>query len=149
MALTELTQRIHAHIPITQHIGFEFIEWDADLLTATAPLQVNRNDKGSFFAGSQVTLCTLAGWGLTTLLAEQATEEPVDVVAVNSDIHYQIPLFSDAQVAALGFNTTLFVKRIKRRGKAKLRVEVQLLNQAGEVTSLFSAIYYARVARKL
>lgn len=144
MALIELTQRIHTHIPITQYIGFKLAGWEAETLTLAAPLAVNSNDKGSFFAGSQVTLCTLAGWALTTLLAEQVVGEQVDVVAVNSDIHYQIPLLTDAVVTARGLNSALFLRRIKRRGKAKLKVEVEIRNQANEITSVFSAVYYAR-----
>jgi|SRR5699024_10620971 len=147
MALTKLTQRIQTHIPITQHIGFELKAWETDVLTVMAPLAVNSNDKGSFFAGSQVMLCTLAGWGLATLLAEQAIDEPVDVVAVNNDIHYQIPLLTDALVTARGLSTALFLRRIKRRGKAKLKVEVEVRNQANEITSVFSAVYYARASQ--
>lgn len=149
MSLTELTQRIQTHIPVTRHLGFSLQRWESDVLSVTAPLEINRNDKGSFFAGSQVALCTLSGWALTTLLAEQALDAVVDVVAVNSDIHYQVPLLTDAQVRARTLGAGLFARRMKRRGKAKLKVEVTLLNQNGEVTSMFSAVYYARTPQQL
>lgn len=149
MALAVLTHRIHEHMPVTKHLQFELKEWRDETLLLMAPLAVNANDKGSFFAGSQVALCTLAGWAFTTLLAEQEVEGLVDVVAVNSDIHYQVPLLTDAFFQVQPLNAALFKRRMQRRGKAKLKLDVQVLNQAAEVTSMFSAVYYAREPRLL
>ncbi len=148
MALQALTQRIHHHIPLAKHTAFELQTWQEHRLQLTAPLAVNSNDKGSFFAGSQVALCTLGGWALTTLMAEQVAGRTVDVVAVNSNMHYQIPLLTAAQVEVQGVNGDLFCRRIQRRGRAKLQVEVKVYNQAGEITTVFSAIYYARTPQE-
>lgn len=144
MAFSEFTERVHQEIPFTQHLQFEILSQQGSNLTMVAPLSVNANDKGSFFAGSQVTLCTLAGWSLTTLLSQRVLTEHVDVVAVRSDIHYQKPLLSDARVTAKALNYDKFKNRLMRRGKASLDISVWLKNQNGEITTAYTAVYYAR-----
>ncbi len=63
---------MRAAIPLTAHLDFQFTDFNGEQLTPTAPLGPNHNDKGTFFAGSQATLLTLAGWACTTLMAAAA-----------------------------------------------------------------------------
>ncbi|WP_299126110.1 YiiD C-terminal domain-containing protein, partial [uncultured Alcanivorax sp.] len=72
MDLATLAEQVRDAIPLTRHLDFQLETFDGQSLTLTAPLAPNHNDKGTFFAGSQSALLTLAGWSLTTLLARQA-----------------------------------------------------------------------------
>lgn len=143
MLLNDLTQRIHQNIPVSQHYAFELVDWQADTLTVRAPLTGNNNDKGTFFAGSQVALCTLSGWALTTLLAEQTHEPNVDVVAVETTIRYLKPLESQATLRAVGKNMRQFQRRFVSKKRAVLMLSVAIVNEAGELTTEFSGRYFA------
>src|SRR5699024_493846 len=143
MLLTNLTQRIHQNIPISQYYAFELMDWQAETLIVSAPLSGNNNDKGTFFAGSQVALCTLSGWALTTLLAEKTHEPNVDVVAVETAIRYVKPLESQATLRAVAKNMRQFQQRFVSKKRAVLMLSVAIVNDQGEITSEFTGRYFA------
>lgn len=143
MQLTELTERIHQNIPISQHFSFHLVEWRNETLSVRSPLEGNSNDKGTFFAGSQVALCTLSGWALTTLLAEEIEAENVDVVAAETKIKYLKPLESEAKIVATGKNTSQFQRRFGDKKRAVLSLSVKIKNHLGEVTTEFTGRYFA------
>ena len=101
--LDALADRVRAAIPLTTHLDFRFTAFDGERLTLTAPLAPNHNDKGTFFAGSQAALLTLAGWACTTLMADSVAanaavgegEASVDVVAVESSLQFRAPLHGE------------------------------------------------------
>lgn len=143
MLLTDLTQRIHENIPTSQYYSFQLAKWEGGVLTVTAPLEGNNNDKGTFFAGSQVALSTLSGWALTTLLAEQTHEPNVDVVAVETTIRYLKPLEGQAILRAEAKNIKQFQRRFVNKKRAVLSLTVCIMNEAGEVTTEFNGRYFA------
>ena len=145
MDLDALAERVRDAIPLTRHLDFTFTDFDGLSLIVTAPLGPNHNDKGTFFAGSQSALLTLAGWGLTTLLAQQSGN-PADVVAVETSLEYKLPLQGDLQIA-VSINEEerdRFVQRLSRRGKATLRVHAQGSATDGKVVCLYQGLYLAR-----
>ncbi|WP_414433531.1 YiiD C-terminal domain-containing protein [Alcanivorax sp. IL1] len=109
------------------------------------PLGPNHNDKGTFFAGSQSALLTLAGWGLTTLLAQQSGH-PADVVAVETSLEYKLPLDGDLQITASisEEDRERFAQRLSRRGKATLRIHAKGTDVDGKVVCLYQGLYLAR-----
>ena len=116
MDLDALAEKVRDAIPLTRHLDFTFADFDGLNLVVTAPLGPNHNDKGTFFAGSQSALLTLAGWGLTTLLAQQSGH-PADVVAVVTSLEYKLPLDGDLQIA-VSINAEerdRFAQRLSRR----------------------------------
>lgn len=143
MQLTELTERIHANIPVSQHFSFHLVEWQNGTLSVRSPLEGNNNDKGTFFAGSQVALCTLSGWALTTLLAEQIDAHNVDVVAAETKIKYLQPLETEATILATGKNTDQFQRRFGDKKRAVLLLSVKIKNASGEITTEFTGRYFA------
>ncbi|WP_101676207.1 YiiD C-terminal domain-containing protein [Alloalcanivorax mobilis] len=124
--LTALARKVRDAIPLTRHLAFEYLHFDGDTLTLQAPLEPNHNDKNTFFAGSQAALVTLAGWSLTTLLAEHHGH-PSDVVAVDSQLRYTRPLTGALRLhARLDDDTALarFRDGLQRKGRARLAVTV-------------------------
>ncbi|WP_414430051.1 YiiD C-terminal domain-containing protein [Alcanivorax sp. IL3] len=145
MDLDAFAERVRDAIPLTRHLDFTFAGFDGLSLVVTAPLGPNHNDKGTFFAGSQSALLTLAGWGLTTLLAQQSGH-PADVVAVETSLEYKLPLDGDLQITASisEEDRERFAQRLSRRGKATLRIHAKGTDVDGKVVCLYQGLYLAR-----
>lgn len=147
--LNALAARVRAAIPLTTHLDFQFTAFNGEQLTLTAPLEPNHNDKGTFFAGSQAALLTLAGWACTTLVADSAVgdgEASVDVVAVESSLQFRAPLVGSIHVVARADEgqTGRFHQRLKRRGKATLSVLAQATDANGLLVCEYQGLYLAR-----
>jgi thioesterase domain-containing protein len=152
--LDALADRVRAAIPLTTHLDFRFTAFDGERLTLTAPLAPNHNDKGTFFAGSQAALLTLAGWACTTLMAESVAANAavgegaasVDVVAVESSLQFRAPLHGDIEIRARADDgeSGRFHQRLKRRGKASLAILAQATDAEGVVVCEYQGLYLAR-----
>lgn len=147
--LEALAARVRAAIPLTTHLDFRFTDFNGEQLTLTAPLGPNHNDKGTFFAGSQASLLTLAGWACTTLMADSAVgeeEASVDVVAVESSLQFRAPLHGDIEIRARADDgeSGRFHQRLKRRGKATLRILAQATDAQGLLVCEYQGLYLAR-----
>lgn len=143
ISLEALKEQVQDAIPLTRHLHFQFTTFDGDTLTVQAPLGPNHNDKGTFFAGSQSALLTLAGWSLTTLLAHQCGH-PADVVAVETQLKYTLPLDSDLQITVTTEQRQRFETRLSQRGKASLRIRATGCGDDGKTVCEFTAAYLAR-----
>lgn len=144
ITLEALANQVRDAIPLTHHLHFQFTEFDGDTLTVTAPIGPNHNDKGTFFAGSQSALLTLAGWGLTTLLAHHCGH-PADVVAVETQLKYTLPLDTDLRITVTTEQRQRFEERLQHRGKASLRITAIGCGADGKTVCEFSGAYLARV----
>ena len=145
--LEQLSERIRRHIPVTRSLAFSFTEWQPGLLVMEAPLAQHSNDKGTFFAGSQAALFTLAGWALTTLEAERG-QVRADVLATDNQLTYTAPLTSDMviRVTAAEQELQLFNERLARKGRARLAVKAEGLAKAAQATaSSWEGQYLARL----
>lgn len=143
--LSQLEQRIRDNIPLTGHLGFCLEQWQPGRLLLTAPLSINRNDKGTFFAGSQAALLALAGWALTTLEAE-ADGEHMDVVAVESSLRHLAPATFDARLEATATAEDLarLRQRLATRGRGKLPLEVALRGPENQLATTYQGLFMAR-----
>lgn len=146
MDLAALAEQVRNAIPLTRHLAFQLETFDGQALTLTAPLAPNHNDKGTFFAGSQSALLTLAGWSLTTLLARQAGVN-ADVVAVKTGLEYLLPLNSDIHITATASTDDIsrFEHRLHRRGKASLAILAQGTSANGARVCEYQGLYLARI----
>lgn len=144
MELDTLAERVRDAIPLTRHLHFRFDAFDGDTLRVAAPLGPNHNDKGTFFAGSQSALLTLSGWALTTLLADQCGH-PADVVAVETQLNYTLPLDTDLNISVTTEQRQRFEERIAQRGKASLHIRAIGCGDDGRTVCEFSATYLARI----
>lgn len=140
-----LAQRVRDAIPLTRHLAFQYLDFDGQALTLSAPLEPNHNDKNTFFAGSQAALVTLAGWSLTTLIAERAGH-PSDVVAVDSQLRYTQPLSGALQLHASADHETLhrFLERLADKGRARLAVTVTGRDEQGVTVCEYQGQFLAR-----
>ncbi len=143
--LDDLARRVGEAIPLTRYLEFSYGSFDGLALTVTAPLEPNCNDKGTFFAGSQAALVTLAGWSMTTLQADHAGF-PSDVVAVESHLRYTLPLQDEMRLRATVTEEKVarFRQRLEQKGRAVLTVDVRGQSPAGEVVCEFQGVYLAR-----
>lgn len=142
--LEALTRHIYREIPLSQHLAFQLHTRQDALLTLAAPLAPNSNDKGTMFAGSISTLSTLAGWALTGRLAADLSLD-ADVLAVSNSIEFLAPIRADVTVTAQADTKSLisFRERMQRRGRARLKVTVEV--QVGaEVCARFEGDYLAQ-----
>lgn len=147
---------IHKHIPLTQHLGFERLQYDAGQLHIHCQLAPNRNDKGTAFAGSLSAAATLAGWGLVSLLLKTTLSDPTtpqtsldagyDVVIRDSHNEYLKPVTQDfvvrAQLSADSATRAKFIQQLQQRGKARIGAEV-VVEQGGELCFRLTGRYVA------
>ena len=70
-SLKTLEQFLHAEVPLVRAMEVHVKRYDEQGLVLMAPLEANRNYRGTAFAGSLATLLTLAGWALTHLKVQQ------------------------------------------------------------------------------
>lgn len=141
--LETLAEQVREAIPLTRHLHFQFARFDGESLTVIAPLGPNHNDKGTFFAGSQSALLTLAGWSLTTLLSHQCGH-PADVVAVETQLKYTLPLDTDLRITVTTEQRQRFEDRLAARGKASLRIRAIGCGDDGKTVCEFDGAYLAR-----
>ena len=63
-SLEELNESLAANIPIMGGMGLRVVAANAQGVTVQIPIEPNRNDKGTLFAGSSYSGLVLAGWML-------------------------------------------------------------------------------------
>ncbi len=117
------TNNLFADIPPAQAMGITVSKHWKNGLELCAPLECNRNDKGTAFAGSIASLLTLAGWGLLTLRLRGSTIEP-DIMVVSSEIKYVRPARKALRAVAEISDTEL--KRIRNDLQTKQRSRANL-----------------------
>lgn len=132
-----LQETLEHEIPLTQHLELRVLSYDDKGLTLRAPLAPNINHKRTVFAGSLNSVVTLAGWGLLWLLLQEL-EIPARVVIQDSSCSYLRPVSNDfsafcrkpepGQIARLA-------GALKRRGKARIELNVEIQNEAGVAVS--------------
>ncbi|SMC29763.1 thioesterase domain-containing protein, putative [Andreprevotia lacus DSM 23236] len=108
----------------------------------TAPFAANHNDHGTAFGGSLSTLATIAGWMSTSVLAGDG----YDVVIQTGNTEFIAPLRDDLFARPLPvdqYTAQRFLQTLSRRNKARLSVQVTLLDAQGETVALFSGLYVA------
>ncbi len=144
---SELEAFILEQIPLARAMSLQVNQFNPELpeLVMSCPLEPNRNDKGTGFAGSIASCATLAGWGLTTLLAAQSNIEATVVIA-SSQIEYHKPVTADFYtVAELATDETIerFNRDLKQRGKSRLQINVRVMQGNKQVARL-EGLYAAK-----
>ena len=143
--LAALEARIREHIPLTAHLGFRLLAFNDHSLTLTAPLDINVNDKGTMFAGSQAALMALAGWALTTLEAESVVAR-ADVLAMQNSLRYRRPVTGELSIRVSSNSAGLqrFHHHLQQGERAALTVRAEGFNGDGSLASQYRGEYLAR-----
>lgn len=89
-----LWEGIAQQVPMLAAMRVSVSAWDGQRLVLRAPIECNQNDKGTGFAGSIATLCTISGWAVLTLWS-QTRGQPMWVAIANSDMRYSKPAYGD------------------------------------------------------
>ena len=102
MNRNSLQQYIDQGIVPAVALGFKVEECDISkrVVTLSAPLSLNKNDKGTLFAGSSASLATLTCWSLAQSLANTAAGVSVPVVAKETQLKYLNPVTNCDRVFA-------------------------------------------------
>jgi len=148
----EWEQHFRSEIPSLEKAGIRVIAAEPTQVILRAPLEVHRNPHGTGFGGSQVSLCTLAGYVLAHEVA-RSLGLSVDVVVQRSRMEYKRPVRGDLLIAATpsAFDAKAVADSFRRRKLGIIRVQARLQsveepNDAPIVASYFRAIYVAKLA---
>ena len=129
-AKRQLEDKLHEQIPLTRAIGLQVSRLDDHSITLTAPLQNNFNHKSTAFAGSLYSVAVLAGWGLLASRLESLGLHG-HIVVQDADIRYLLPVNQDIEASCSITDEAefaRFVKLFKRKARARIRLETQILN---------------------
>ncbi len=132
-----------ARMPITGAMGIDLASLADAALVLAMPLHPNRNHKGTLFAGSLSALATLAGWSAIWLLVRDAGET-AHVVIQDASIHYRHPVRTNATAhCPLPDPATRhkLLTTFRRRGRARVPLQVTVHDADGEVVATFSGRY--------
>jgi len=122
------------------------VDFDAGVLSVSAPLANNVNDKACAFGGSLVSVMTMAAWGL---LSEQCRREQIDaeVYIADTQLRFRAPLFGDLNAQASLHEDTdwaVFLQTLRSKSRARAVVRASIKNEQGqtmcEMTARFAAI---------
>ena len=141
----ELEAVLHHEIPLSRQIGLTVAGYDGACLSLRAPLAPNINHKATAFAGSLTAVVTLAGWGTAWLLLHEH-EMRGTIVIQESTTRYLLPVGHDF-IASCRVPDEREVERfllgLRRRGKARLRLTVEIVDGGGRVAVAFIGHYVA------
>ncbi|HEX5439324.1 MAG TPA: thioesterase domain-containing protein [Ktedonobacterales bacterium] len=141
----ELEAVLHHEIPLSRQMGLTVQRYDGVCLALGAPLAPNINHKATAFAGSLTAVMTLAGWGTVwLLLAERGLHGTI--VIQESSTRYQLPVGHDFTAtcrAPSADEAERFLAGLRRRGKARLALKVEILDGDRRVAVAFTGIYVA------
>lgn len=143
-ALANFNQTTLEQIPILQYMGISFSEFKEGAMRTDMPLAPNINDKNTGFGGSIVTMATITGWALLSILLNK-DDKKYDVVIVESNTHYKLPVTTDCYgIARLNEGQILKLLRdLVISGKARTHIDVAIHVDDQEVAT-FHGQYYVR-----
>lgn len=118
-------------IPLCDAMELAVPELTERQISVSAPMSANKNNHGSFFAGSLYSLAAITGWGLLTNYAHIHFPGS-GVVVRKGEIDYLSPVIEEniRLNCQLPDNETLalFNQRIQQQGKARLDLTVELMS---------------------
>ena len=148
--LEELQKTLYTAIPVTKHMCFNVVGADEQVLVLNAPLEVNRNNLGTAFAGSLNTLAILAGWStLWLILAEQHLEG--DIVIQDSSCKYLLPVRHDFTACCYkpeAETINKFACTLKQKGRARLEIKAEIY-EGDAVAVVFQGRYVVQSRQPL
>jgi thioesterase domain-containing protein len=145
----ELQEVLHHEIPLSQQIGLVVQDYDGDCLSLRAPLAPNVNHKATAFAGSLTAVATLAGWGLTWLILREQSLCGVIVIQEGAT-RYLLPVGHDFVATCHmppAHHVERFLAGLRRRGKARLPLAVDIRIGDDQVAVAFTGSYVAFIDR--
>ena len=133
-----LERSLQTQIPLAGAMGVKVLLVEPERVVIAAPLEPNVNHHRTFFGGSAATLATLAAWAMTEekLLAEKGLD--VHLVIQRSTMEYLEPAATEVEAECHAPNNEdwdRFIRTIRRRGKARIDLAVELRAKGAHVGS--------------
>ena len=134
-------------IPVTKHLGLKVNHYDEKGLVIKAPLDDNKNDKNTAFAGSLYSVSALAGWGFLTLKFREANVNAT-VVMSKADVSFNKPVTDDFQAVCNLEDMEIWEKlknRVVRKKNGKIILPINIYHQDDpkEPKATITAEYFA------
>jgi thioesterase domain-containing protein len=143
--LLELNAEFSAMPPVCA-MAIKAVKFDAGVLSVSAPLANNINDKACAFGGSLVSVMTMAAWGL---LSEECRRERIkaEVFVADTQVRFLAPLFGDLHAQACfheDTDRTVFFQTLRGKSRARAVMQSSIKNEQGQticqMTARFAAI---------
>ena len=129
ISLRALEDFMHAEIPLVAAMDVKLLRYDERGLVIAAPLEANRNYRGTAFAGSLASLVTLAGWALTHLKVQEMGLNG-EVAASQSHIDFVKPVTAGTIEAVCPMPALDAIAKLQRmlqrRGMGRWELEAQI-----------------------
>jgi thioesterase domain-containing protein len=142
----QVERYLHKHIPLSAAMQVTVQSLTAKSLTLQAPLAPNINHQETVFGGSASTLAILSAWSLLhTRLAQEGIAS--QLVIQRNEMAYLKPMTEDFTATAALVDEqdwTRFLKMLRRKGKARIRVAAFLYSGqllAGKFSGEYVALY--------
>jgi thioesterase domain-containing protein len=123
---------LHRQIPLSRAMGVAVEESTEERFVLTAPLAANRNHLGTAFGGSLSAIATLAGYGMLWL---RLGDSDAHIVIKSSSIRYLHPVRGDIRAVCETPDPETFsgfLDTFVRKGKARIRLEVEMVEDGRE-----------------
>lgn len=142
--LRELNASFSAMPPVNA-MAMKAVKFDAGILSVSAPLANNVNDKACAFGGSLVSVMTMAAWGM---LSESCRREQIraEIYIADTQVRFLAPLFGDLNAEASLHEDTdwpVFMQTLRGKSRARAVVRASIKNEQGqticEMTARFAA----------
>ena len=134
--------KLERQIPVTKAMGLRVAFVPPGTVRIRAPLEANRNDKETAFAGSIYSALVLAPWCLLTVLLKERGIK-ADVMVYRSEVRYLKPITED-------FVAECVTPHVCRK-LVKLPVRISLTsvirNKDGIVAAKFRGAFFIRLRR--
>jgi thioesterase domain-containing protein len=148
--MTDLATLDHhfKHMPPVAAMQIRTSAFEGGVLSLSAPLAANVNDKNCAFGGSMASLMTLAGWGWLMLKASEAGFE-AEVYVADSDIRYLAPLYQDLNGQARlreDQDWPAILRCLAERKRARVAMLAEMRNDAGVAVATLEARFALKIA---
>jgi len=139
----EMQQMIRQEIPLCNAMELTVEQLSDATIKLSAPMTANRNNHGSFFAGSLYSLAAISGWGLLTNYAHHHFQGS-GVVVRKGEIEYLHPVIEDILKISCNLpdNKTMeqFVDRLNEIGMARVTLTIEISSE-DKIAVRFHGVY--------
>lgn len=131
MNLKKFEEKIHKEIPLTKLMQLNLASLDNEKLLTTAPLDINVNDKGTAFAGSLLTISTISGWSLVSIICKNLEFNPPIIAIVKNTSQFNHPVKNDLKCETYMPNDEEIEKlqnKLQTKGSGSISIKAKIFD---------------------
>lgn len=144
----ELVATLENKITLYKHLGIQVLHLDGNLVHFKVSLEKSLNHKGTAFGGSLYTDAVLAAYALVFAALRHHHITTENIVIAKGSIEYRRPVDSDFEVKCQFTSSEQeveFFKSLKEQGRARTRIESQILGAGGSLKASFSGDFVVKL----